>query len=72
MRILFLGRLLTEESDMTKPKLNPAILFFYAYALTLCAGLICRDVPVQLGITQATALGMIAWLLINRRWLADD
>lgn len=57
---------------MNPSNLKPAILFFYAYALTLCAAVICRDVPTELGITRATALGMIAWLLINRRRLADD
>jgi hypothetical protein len=48
------------------------ILIFYRYALALCAALICRDVPAEVGITQATALGMIAWLMVNRRRLADD
>ena len=57
---------------MNQSKLEPAILFFYAYALTLCAALICRDVPMELGVTQATALGTIAWLMVNRRWLGDD
>jgi hypothetical protein len=60
------------RAAMNQPNLRPAILFFYAYALALCAALICRDVPTELGITQATALGMIAWLLVNRRRLADD
>jgi hypothetical protein len=49
-----------------------AVLYFYAHALTLCAAVICRDVPPELGVTQATALGMIAWLMVNRRRLADD
>jgi hypothetical protein len=54
---------------MTTPKPGPAVLFFYAYALTLSAFLLCRDVPLQQAITQATALGWLAWLLVNRQRL---
>jgi hypothetical protein len=57
---------------MTTLKPGPAVLFFYAYALTLSAFLLCRDVPLEEAITQATALSMLAWLLINRRRLAED
>ena len=52
---------------MSQPNLTPDILSFYAHVLTLCAALLCRDVPIELGITQATALGMIAWLMVNWR-----
>jgi len=51
---------------MSKPALGPLVLLFYAYALTLCAVLICRDVPVSQAATQAGSLAMLAWLLINR------
>jgi hypothetical protein len=57
---------------MDQPNLTPAKLSFYAYVVSHCAALMCRDVPMELGITQAVALGMIAWLMVNRRWLADD
>jgi hypothetical protein len=55
---------------MSTPK--PAVLLFYAYALTLSAALLCREVPSEQGVTQATALAMLAWLLINRRRLSED
>jgi hypothetical protein len=57
---------------MTTPQPGPAILVFYAYALALSAFLLCRDVPLQHATTQATALAMLAWLLVNRRRLAED
>jgi hypothetical protein len=50
---------------------GPTVLFFYAYALTLCALLLGRDIPSQDAITEASALAMLAWLLINRRWLSE-
>jgi hypothetical protein len=49
-----------------------AVLLFYAYALTLSAVLLCRDIPLQQASTQSTELAMLAWLLINRRQFADD
>jgi hypothetical protein len=52
---------------MNTQKLGPAVLSFYAYALALGALLLSRDVPLQQAITQATAITMLAWLLINRR-----
>jgi hypothetical protein len=57
---------------MTTSKPGPAVLFFYAYSLTLSALLLCRSVPSEQAITQATALAMLAWLLVNRRWLGED
>jgi hypothetical protein len=57
---------------MSTQRLRPAVLFFYAYALTLSALLICRDVPLAQAIAQATSLATLAWLLINRQRLADD
>ncbi|MDB5636161.1 MAG: hypothetical protein JWP51_1069 [Bradyrhizobium sp.] len=57
---------------MNTQKSGPAVLFFYAYALTLSALLLCRDVSLQHASTQSTELAMLAWLLINRRRLTDD
>jgi hypothetical protein len=54
------------------PQPGPAVLLFYAYALTLSAFLLSRNVPLQFAITQATELAMLAWLLVNRQRLAGD
>jgi hypothetical protein len=57
---------------MSSPKSEPAVLIFYAYTLTLCAVVLCRDVPLVQGITQTTELATLAWMLVNRRQLAED
>jgi hypothetical protein len=57
---------------MTTPKPGLAVLFFYAYSLTLSAALLCRNVPSEQAMTQASTLAMLAWLLVNRRWLGED
>jgi hypothetical protein len=48
------------------------VLLFYAFALILGAVLLCREVPLHDAIAQATAIVALAWLLVNRRHLADD
>jgi hypothetical protein len=48
---------------------GPAVLTFYRYTLMLCAWLLTRDVPLQDATMQATTL---AWLLVNRWWVAED
>jgi len=57
---------------MIAPQPESAVLRFYTHALTLSAFLLSRDVPLQQAITQSTVLAMLAWLLVNRRRLADD
>jgi hypothetical protein len=57
---------------MATPQPGSAVLGFYSHALTLSAFLLCRDVPLQEAITQATVLTVLAWLLVNRRRLTDD
>ncbi len=58
--------------DRRQYKFSPATLVFYAYALTLGAIVIGQDVSVEGGITRATAIGTIAWLMVNRRRLDED
>jgi hypothetical protein len=51
------------EVNMNSDKASGALLFYYAYALTLGAFLLMHDAPVD----KVSALALLAWLLINRR-----
>jgi hypothetical protein len=57
---------------MPSPVPRPSVLAFYAFALSLAALLLFLDPSFQHGITRATAITMLAWLLINRRQAAED
>ena len=57
---------------MIAPVPGPAVLTFYAFALSLGALLLFLDPSFPHGVARATAITMLAWLLINREILAGD
>jgi hypothetical protein len=57
---------------MIPPVPGLAVLVFYAFALSLGALLLFLDPSFPHGVARATAITMLAWLLVNRRRLAGD